>query len=241
WQDGRGVQKITPNVVLAYFQELDAKKNYKPTSLWAFYSMLKSTLRTFEDLDIGQYFQVKAFLKQKSSGFKSVRANVFTEEEIRKFVMEADDRQWLDVKVSCIFGICGAMRTDEFVRVTIDDIEKHGDLFLVRILQTKTKVVRSFVISGRFFEITQRYMDLRPKNFPGRFFVNFQRGKCTVQFIGKNKFSAMPRKIAEYLQLENQERYTGHSFRRTSATILANSGADMETIMRHGGWRNETC
>lgn len=33
----------------------------------------------------------------------------------------------------------------------------------------------------------------------------------------------------------------GHSFRRTSATILANSGADMETIMRHGGWRNESC
>lgn len=34
---------------------------------------------------------------------------------------------------------------------------------------------------------------------------------------------------------------SGHSFRRTSATILANSGADMETIMRHGGWRNESC
>lgn len=34
---------------------------------------------------------------------------------------------------------------------------------------------------------------------------------------------------------------TGHSFRRTSATILANSGADMEMIMRHGNWRNESC
>lgn len=33
----------------------------------------------------------------------------------------------------------------------------------------------------------------------------------------------------------------GHSFRRSSATILANSGADMETIMRHGAWRNENC
>lgn len=33
----------------------------------------------------------------------------------------------------------------------------------------------------------------------------------------------------------------GHSFRRTSATILANSGADIETILRHGGWRNEKC
>ncbi|KAJ6643825.1 hypothetical protein Bhyg_08790, partial [Pseudolycoriella hygida] len=46
--------------------------------------------------------------------------------------------------------------------------------------------------------------------------------------------------VAEYLQLQQPGRYTGHSFRRTSATILANSGlVDMETIMRHGGWRNE--
>lgn len=35
--------------------------------------------------------------------------------------------------------------------------------------------------------------------------------------------------------------FVGHSFRRTSATFLANSGADIETIMRHGGWRNESC
>lgn len=34
---------------------------------------------------------------------------------------------------------------------------------------------------------------------------------------------------------------SGHSFRRTSATILANNGADLETIMRHGRWRNGSC
>lgn len=35
--------------------------------------------------------------------------------------------------------------------------------------------------------------------------------------------------------------FSGHSLRRTSATFLANSGADIETIMRHGGWLNESC
>lgn len=112
----------------------------------------------------------------------------------------------------CIFGICGALRTDEFVRITMSDIEKHGDLFLVKIGQTKTKIARSFTINGGFAETVRKYMGLRPARLGSnndRFFVNYQRGKCTMQFIGKNKFSGMPRKIAEFLKLPQPERYTG--------------------------------
>jgi hypothetical protein len=34
--------------------------------------------------------------------------------------------------------------------------------------------------------------------------------------------------------------YTGHTFRRTSATLLADSGADLLTLKRHGGWKSNT-
>lgn len=50
----------------------------------------------------------------------------------------------------------------------------------------------------------------------------------------------MPCKIANYLKLPNATTYTGHSFRRTSATLLADSGANMTTIKRHGGWKSST-
>lgn len=110
----------------------------------------------------------------------------------------------------CIFGICGACRTDEFLHIKVDDVQKHSDtLFLVRLVQTKTKVIRSFTITGAFVRIVQKYIDLRPGNAMERFFMNYQRGKCTMQVMGRNKFSKMPRRIAEYLQLETPERYTG--------------------------------
>ena len=32
--------------------------------------------------------------------------------------------------------------------------------------------------------------------------------------------------------------YTGHCFRRTSATTLVNAGADITTLKRHGGWKS---
>lgn len=34
--------------------------------------------------------------------------------------------------------------------------------------------------------------------------------------------------------------FLGHAFRRTSATILANTGASMETIKRHASWRSSS-
>lgn len=110
----------------------------------------------------------------------------------------------------CIFGICGACRTDELVRITMSDVERHGNLFLVNLQQTKTKVFGSFTINGEFAAIVRKYIDLRPVRMEtrNRFFVNYQRGKCTNQFIGKNKFAQMPRRIAAYLKLSEVDRYT---------------------------------
>lgn len=60
------------------------------------------------------------------------------------------------------------------------------------------------------------------------------------QPIGKNTFGQLPRKIAEYLRLPDANLYTGHCFRRTSAFLLADSGASIDLLKRHGGWKSST-
>jgi hypothetical protein len=40
------------------------------------------------------------------------------------------------------------------------------------------------------------------------------------------------------LKLPSAKEYTGHCFRRTSASLLANAGADMSVIKRHGAWKS---
>lgn len=60
-----------------------------------------------------------------------------------------------------------------------------------------------------------------------------------MQPIGKNKFSSTPQKIAEFLKLPFPKEYTGHSFRRSSATMLVDAGATMPTLKRHGGWKSD--
>ena len=45
----------------------------------------------------------------------------------------------------------------------------------------------------------------------------------------------MPKDITKFLQLPDIEKYTGHSFRITSATMLANAGDTSIMLQNHGG------
>ena len=85
----------------------------------------------------------------------------------------------------------------------------------------------------------RKYINLRKPNTPHRrFFVFYKKGHCTVQCVGVNTFGKIPSEIAAYLKLPNPHLYTGHSFRRSSASILADSGEEITSIKRLGGWKS---
>jgi integrase len=110
-----------------------------------------------------------------------------------------------------------------------DDIQDCGDVLNVIIPDSKTHKERRFSIINEGFgvnpiDLYRRYVALRPKNSPSRFFLQYHKGKCSRQNVGINTFGAIPKKIATFLELENPKSYTGHSFRRSSATLLVNAG-----------------
>lgn len=86
--------------------------------------------------------------------------------------------------------------------------------------------MRTFVIEGPFLEVYKKYTSLRVANAKHpNFFLKYQNGKCYNQVIGRDKIGKMPKETAEFLKLPNSEEYTGHAYRRSSATILSNAGA----------------
>ena len=133
-------------------------------------------------------------------------------------------------------GLSGACRREELCYLKIEDTKDFGSAMLIKLKNTKTKVPRSFTVAGNLYIILKKYCALRPPDMKtGRFFLNYQNGKCSRQNVGINKIGNMAREIAKFLMLENPESYTGHCFRRSSATILVNSGSDLLTFKRHGG------
>lgn len=142
-------------------------------------------------------------------------------------------------KVIRIFGICGALRCDELIKLKLQDVKRLGNKYIVSVNDTKNDMPRQFIIGERFYGIVNQYISSRPDDqFIDRLFIQYHKGKCQRQVIGKNKIGEIPQLIASYLNLENPKSYTGHCFRRTSATLLSNSGASTTMLKQLGGWKS---
>jgi len=93
---------------------------------------------------------------------------------------------------------------------TLHDIVEKDDVLIVTIPNTKTQVIRKFIVCNyddsdtRYTDLYKKHKLLRPDNTTHRrFFVAYKDGKCTKQ-------CKVPCKIAVYLGLQDPEMYTGH-------------------------------
>ncbi|XP_043466675.1 uncharacterized protein LOC122507739 [Leptopilina heterotoma] len=121
-----------------------------------------------------------------------------------------------------------------------EHVEDLGNKYLISINDNKNDYAGQFIIGSLFYEKVKTYISLRPPGqFSDRFFVNYQKGKCFRQPIGRHKIGEVPEAIASYLTLPNAKKYTGHCFRRTSATLLSNSGANIQMVKQLGRWRSD--
>lgn len=241
WCNKKGVSgKYTENVFLAYFEE--KSKVWKSSSLWSHYSMIKAKLRIHSDIDISKHFKLIAYLKRQGEGYQPKKSKILTRDQIEQFLKGAPDDEYLLMKVVAIVGIFGACRREELCQLTLDDVEDMDTSLIIKISDTKNKVPRNFTIVEKFYlDFYRKYMALRPANVRHqRLFLKYAKGKCTRNPVGINSFGKMPAAIAEFLQLPNSILYTGHCFRRSSASLLAGAGANLTTIKRHGGWKSST-
>lgn len=246
WCKTKQVKKYSENVILTYLSELSQK--YKSSTLWTVYSMLKASLAINNDIDIGKFSKLTAFLKRKSIGFIPKKSTTLNRIEINKFITEAPDDTYLMTKVALIIGLAGACKCEELTNLTVDDIVDKDDMLIITIKNPKTNGDRVFSICNTQNEmdmnvlfICRKYFELRPKDMTSRrLFIKYSAGKCAAQNVGKHKIGSLPSLIAKYLNLPKPEEYTGHCYRRSSATLLADSGADLLEVKKRRGLKSGT-
>lgn len=242
WRTSKNVKCVNEDVLLAYVK--GKSELFAPNSLWTKISMLKLGLKVFENIDISRFGKLFLFLKRTSDGYKPKKAKILSEEQVTKFLLEADDQKWLLEKVILILGIFGACRRNELASLTVDDFEDTNQNVLITIRCTKNNKSRSFVIPKEgipfnAYGLYKKYADMRPINLENRrFLIGYRNGKCVRQVVGYHTIGNVAKKIAMYLKLENAELYTGHAFRRSSATMLVDNGGDLLSVKELGGWKS---
>jgi hypothetical protein len=98
WRLKNNIKSFSENVLLAYFEELSS--GMKPSSLWAIYSMLRTTINIKQNnTNIATYHKLISLLKRKSDGFKSKKSKTLTSKEINNFLEQAPDDKYLFMKV----------------------------------------------------------------------------------------------------------------------------------------------
>lgn len=97
WCAEKSVSSYTENVLLTHFSE--QSKVYKASSLWSYYSKIKSMLLINHNVDISKFPKLIVFLKRNSEGYKPKKSKVLSREQVFKFIHDAPNDSYLMTKV----------------------------------------------------------------------------------------------------------------------------------------------
>lgn len=104
--------------------------------------------------------------------------------------------------------------------LSLNDVQRDGKVVVVTVGMKNNKA-RKFTLKNEYASIVSEYIEKRsPHVQQNRFFLNFLKGKCCNQPMGRNAILAAPKVIATFLELPQPESYTLLSFRRASATFF---------------------
>lgn len=246
---------LTENLesILQYFNKISDQ--YSPSTLWQAYSCLNKYYTTYRNWkSFNETPLLKNFIKkmEKDSASKK-QSSIFSKEEIFQFLGQSsnEDKKLLVKKAVTIIAYYGGLRCAELVALTFKDIaiNEHDITVFIRTCKTDPQGKSKFYFTipqtndehNCPYKIIQMYYESVQKKV-GRFFQNFnlKSQQFSGQPMGRNTIGAIPKFIATYLKLDNPESYTGHCFRRSSATALADSGATMTTLKRTFRWKSDT-
>lgn len=243
----------------------DPPHNWKCSTLWSTLSHLKVFFKHCVEHPDGKGIglelakecpQAERCLKMWQKHELSKMARTFTKAEYETMLSWAnDDPSLLLWKTILVFGVHGVLRRAEIHDLKFEDVTISNDgAIFVRIFRKKQvgpKRVSSFAIVGEIaFNVVMAYINcfdqanrkgpLFRRLLPPGGLMNKLRGSNIV--VGINTIGNVPRQLALKLgkQPADAKLFTGHSFRRSGATILAESGCSVLQLKEAGGWNSST-
>jgi hypothetical protein len=118
WCRENKVQNISENVLIAYFDM--QSKTKKSSTLWSIYSMLRSCLNIYKNVDISSYAKLQAFLKKQGENYQPKKSKILEVEDICRFIGHADNKMYLAMKVCShfqfIFIIMNKISTETVIK-----------------------------------------------------------------------------------------------------------------------------
>lgn len=242
WRDEHNTTSFSENVMMAYFSYLRNSKNFKPNTMWAYFSMISKVIQIKHNVNIQNYSKLIAFIKKENVGYMPKKSKILEEEHIFRYLADAPDNEHLHRKLILALGISGGLRRQEIHNIKLKNVVPKGEkCVIVQIPDTKGNISKSFAMTGALYDVYEKFMEIRKRTHAtsDKLLIHYANGQCKNQNIGIHTVGKIPQIVATFLGLEDPQLYTSHCLRRSGTSVLANSGADMDTIQRYGAWKSK--
>lgn len=224
-------------------------KTKAPTTLWSQLSLLCKYLE-IEDNCLISRTNANKYLKVLELSHKKKQAPAFTYEELNTYLISHPNTgENLVNKLFVLFSYYGALRTSEAASLSFDSVtvvEEGIMLFIIRKKTDKAGIGETKLIPKNDNKLLcpVAIFDVYKQSVPQheRLWVKYDKKleKFVRMPIGRNTLAKIASQVALFLKKNNAEMFTGHSFRVSSATVLADAGISTINLKRHAGWKSDS-
>lgn len=242
-----------------YFKHLKTERGLKASSLWSIFSRLNTGYQNRYGVKLQQWPRLIRMLKSYQAGYSRKCARTFSISEINSFLaLDLPSRKFILRKAAVCLAISGGLRCCELRNLTMGNLTATSEGYRVDYKQSKQRgeeKENSFIVPANHKQPSicmvshvRAYLDLLKMDLDkddqeaskSLFRCCTKANKFGKQPMGINYLSAIGKEVADVLNLPDADSYTGHCFRRTSATIAANQGATAVELQKHYGWQQPT-
>ncbi len=240
---------------IQYFHYLHKFKSYKASSLWTHYSRLNNCHQRFFGAKLQTWPRLTLLLKNYNVGYTRKTAKVFSRDEILLGLqLNEASAEWVLRKCAIAIAYCGGLRCCELRNLQIGSLKRDAEGVWVTYWQGKQKgeeKKNNFLVPFNhnnphlcFASRVVAYTNTLLQCIPDLDDTDLLFHSCALKGygkgpMGKHTLAETGKLLARKLSLLNPEEYTGHCFRRSSATAAANNGANTVDLKRHFGWVQE--
>lgn len=238
---------------LSYFDYLHRIKEWKFSTIWSTFSKLNGTHSKLYGSRLQQWPRIQTLLKSYAHNYQRKKASAFTHEEILEFLNSPlDTAYWLLRKAAVSISYCGGLRGCELRSLNVADLELTNEGVWITFNPGKA---RGEVVSSKFLVPfsdqpdenmgihVRRYLDQLKKLqlLQGELLKTVADKNNTFlgRPMGKNTLAKIGVDVAQMLGLDEPNKYTGHTFRRTAARRAADAGANLVQLKRHFNWQGD--
>ena len=221
---------------------------YGPGSFWQMFSCIRSYILVESKIEIKNWALLRKLIKSLTVKHLKKKADIFTWIEMQKILEEMFDEEKpkeLVRKIMVALAYFGLLRKEEILGICIKDVR----LDLSENIEVdypypskRNPKGFSFTLPGWLKPTLQKYIDQLPDDMPttNRFLRNWSNrkdGKGRVQNFGEGGITDTVKACAIWLG-KDPKNFTPHSFRRSAATALANSGISVVGLTHAGRWKS---